>query len=109
MAHSVMGDMMSKQHQLYIRHTLRRRFAASVHFVQRSVLDPIVHGHRRRRTARALSSLDDVLLDDIGLSRGEITRVVDDMLRHRAETTAPSPTGLTTPSDDMVRRFRKAA
>lgn len=35
---------------------------------------------QQRRTIRALERLDDWVLDDIGLSRGEIPRFVDDLV-----------------------------
>jgi uncharacterized protein YjiS (DUF1127 family) len=35
---------------------------------------------QKRRTVRALERLDDWVLNDIGLSRGEIPRFVDDLV-----------------------------
>jgi uncharacterized protein YjiS (DUF1127 family) len=46
--------------------------------------------HSRRRATRALLSLDDRLLRDIGLTRGEIWAAVHGALQDR-ETVAPRP------------------
>ncbi|HEY7689520.1 MAG TPA: DUF1127 domain-containing protein [Dongiaceae bacterium] len=47
----------------------------------------------RRATSRELAKLDDRLLRDIGLSRGDIDRLPDDLIRDRSwvETVTPAP------------------
>ncbi len=44
--------------------------------------------HKRRKAIAELSTLDDRMLRDIGISRGEIREVVDAQLRHEAEADA---------------------
>ena len=68
----------------------RNPFVARIPFLFRgtaSVLSLFKEGVRnaarlyiKRRTIRVLESLDDRMLDDIGLSRSEIARVADDLV-----------------------------
>lgn len=51
-------------------------FAAARHFVSTGLLQPLRLRLERRRTFDALSSLDDRLLRDVGVSRGDIPEVV---------------------------------
>ncbi|MBL3675754.1 DUF1127 domain-containing protein [Paracoccus sp. KCTC 42845] len=70
--------------------TRRDPFVARIPFLFRgtaSVLSPFKERVRnaarlyiKRRTIRVLESLDDRMLDDIGLSRNEIARVADDLV-----------------------------
>ncbi|MCZ0964403.1 DUF1127 domain-containing protein [Paracoccus benzoatiresistens] len=65
-------------------------FFARIPFLSRgtaSILSPFQEWVRnaarlaiKRRTIRLLESLDDRMLDDIGLSRSQISRVVDDLI-----------------------------
>ena len=45
--------------------------------------------HRRRLAVRELQSLDDRMLKDIGVPRGEIFHLVERLLRHPADQPAP--------------------
>ncbi|HLB81305.1 MAG TPA: DUF1127 domain-containing protein [Dongiaceae bacterium] len=57
----------------------------------RSATDAVRRWRRRRAALYALMALDDRTLNDIGLSRAEIPRVVDDLLRSPARDRAPVP------------------
>ena len=45
--------------------------------------------HRARLAATQLSRLDDLILKDIGISRGEILGLADDLARGRIDGTRP--------------------
>jgi uncharacterized protein YjiS (DUF1127 family) len=60
--------------------------------IRRSILDPYARRRRRRIALAQLKALDDRLLADIGLSRNNIERVVDDMLARRDDTSSHSAT-----------------
>jgi uncharacterized protein YjiS (DUF1127 family) len=73
--------------------------------VGRSVLSGVATARRRRAAIRQLNALDDRMLKDIGISRGEIQYVVDGQLSaERAATQTP-------PGHGEIARFpvRKAA
>ncbi len=65
-------------------------FAARIPFLDRSAAyfadavcrraSTALRGWKKRRTIRALERLEDWVLNDIGLSRGEIPRFVDDLV-----------------------------
>jgi len=60
----------------------------------RSIVSGMVTARRRRAAIRELHALDDRMLKDIGLSRGEILYLVDRMLSaERAATEAPAGQG----------------
>lgn len=46
--------------------------------------------HRRRRAIAELGALDDRMLKDIGISRGDIRGLVDAQFRHEAEAHRPA-------------------
>lgn len=54
--------------------------------VRRFMLEPYARRHRRRIAIAQLRSLDDHLLADIGLTRGQIELAVDGMLPRRGKS-----------------------
>jgi uncharacterized protein YjiS (DUF1127 family) len=60
--------------------------------IRRSVLEPYARGRRRRIAIAALVALDDRLLADIGLRRGDIEPTVDGMLARRDDASPPPVT-----------------
>lgn len=60
--------------------------------LRRSVLEPYARWRQRRIAVAQLEALDDHLLADIGLTRGQITAAVDDMIP-RPATTVTRPVG----------------
>jgi uncharacterized protein YjiS (DUF1127 family) len=85
---------------------LRRAVPGCVRFLGRTLIGPVARWERRRATIRALSSLDDRMLADIGISRNEIRQVVLGRLpRRRVETVGASmPASASAPGE-----MRKAA
>ena len=55
----------------------------------RSATDAVRRWRRRRDALSTLMALDDRTLKDIGLSRAEVPRVVDDLLRSPARDRTP--------------------
>jgi uncharacterized protein YjiS (DUF1127 family) len=49
--------------------------------------------HRRRKAIAELGALDDRMLKDIGIGRGDIRGLVDAQLGHEAEARRPAPAG----------------
>ena len=60
--------------------------------LRRSVLEPYARWRQRRIAVARLEALDDHLLADIGLTRGQVTAAVDDMIA-RPATTVTRPAG----------------
>lgn len=60
--------------------------------IRRSVVEPYVRGRRRRIAIAQLETLDDRLLTDIGLERGDIEPTVDGMLARRRVAVSPPDT-----------------
>lgn len=85
---------------------LHRAVLGCVRFLGRSLIGPVVRWEQRRATIRALSSLDDRMLADIGISRHEIQQVVLGRFpRRRVETIrASNPASARAPGE-----MRKAA
>lgn len=72
---------------------VRRGLAASAARLQRHLLEPIARWSERQRALDELASMDERLLADIGLQRGQITLAVDGRLggpraTRRAQTRA---------------------
>jgi uncharacterized protein YjiS (DUF1127 family) len=65
---------------------LRRTVLGGVRFLGRTLIGPIVRWERRRATIRTLSSLDDRMLADIGISRNEIEQLALGRLPPGSET-----------------------
>ncbi len=57
-------------------------------FIRRMVITPFVVAYRRQRMLEELSQLSDRVLDDIGVSRGNIAQIVDDAFAVYAEQKA---------------------
>lgn len=53
----------------------RRALRGTAGFIRRALIEPVVRWERRRATIRVLSSLDDRMLADIGISRNEIEQL----------------------------------
>jgi uncharacterized protein YjiS (DUF1127 family) len=72
-----------------------QRFARPV---RRFILEPYAHRRRRRIAIAQLRSLDDHLLADIGLMRGQIELAVDGMLPRRGKSLS-RPVGRGVPAE----------
>ncbi|WP_119460321.1 DUF1127 domain-containing protein [Rhodospirillaceae bacterium SYSU D60014] len=69
------------------------RLAEAPVTVLRTAVDGVVRWHERRSTIKVLSDLDDRLLRDIGLLRGDIGFVVDELIdQSRAKRNAVNET-----------------
>jgi uncharacterized protein YjiS (DUF1127 family) len=83
----------------------RQRLARLVH---RLILEPYARRRRRRIAIAQLRSLDDHLLADIGLARGQIELAVDGMLSRRGKT-CPRPVGQGVPAEKARHELPMAA
>jgi uncharacterized protein YjiS (DUF1127 family) len=81
---------------------LRRDLVALRQLVRRLVLEPLARRRRRRHVIAQLRSLDDRLLADIGLMRGQIELAVDGMLA-RPRKPLPWPVGPAAVPADATR------
>jgi uncharacterized protein YjiS (DUF1127 family) len=96
---------MQGRERSYRDRVFRRAVIGSAGFLRRALIEPIVRWERRRATIRALSSLDDRMLADIGISRNEIDQMVLGRLPRRGDCArAPSP-----PRPEAAREMRRAA
>ncbi len=98
------GDTLDSQ---IIEQHRRRGAAESPHFIQRTLIAPMLRRRRRRAAIAELEAMTDQLLADIGISRGEIPRVVGGLIAGDARATAPR-----TPSarvEELRERMRRAA
>jgi len=68
-----------------VAEALRRDLVHVTRLVGRFILEPYARGRRRRIAIAQLRTLDDHLLADIGLTRGQIEQAVDGMLSRRGE------------------------
>lgn len=69
-------------HEKCLNNSVRHgHLSGVVRLVKRTILEPIIRWRKRQATIAALSSLDDRILQDIGIARGEIARVADEMIR----------------------------
>jgi uncharacterized protein YjiS (DUF1127 family) len=64
--------------------------AGGLRRVSRSVVGALARWHKRRATIAELSALDDRMLKDIGVSRGNIPALADGLMRARAASTDPA-------------------
>ena len=71
---------------------IRRGLAGTAALLRRYLLEPMAKRSQRRHALAALVALDDRLLADIGLRRGDIELAVDGRLIDRA---APAPAAAT--------------
>jgi uncharacterized protein YjiS (DUF1127 family) len=76
--------------------------------VRRFILEPYARRRRRRIAIAQLRSLDDHLLADIGLTRGQIELAVDGMLPRRGKT-CPRPVGRGVPAEKARHELPMAA
>lgn len=75
------------------------------HFIQRSIMAPLLQRRRRRAAIAQLQSLTDHLLADIGISRGDIPRVVEGLISRDARAAAPqTPISAAEEPRDQLRR-----
>jgi len=86
----------------------RRELLRLVRLIRRHILEPSVRGRRRRIAIAQLSSLDDRLLADIGLTRGQIELAVDGMLPRRGESCS-WPVGRSVPAERVRHELPLAA
>jgi uncharacterized protein YjiS (DUF1127 family) len=77
----------------------RRDLLRLARLVRRHILEPHAHRRRRRIAITQLRGLDDHLLADIGLTRGQIELAVDGMLAPRGDTFSP-PVGRSMPAEE---------
>jgi uncharacterized protein YjiS (DUF1127 family) len=76
--------------------------------VRRFSPEPYARRRQRRIAIAQLRSLDDHLLADIGLTRGQIELAVDGMLRRRGKT-CPRPFGRGVPAEKARHELSMAA
>ena len=72
------------------------------------ILEPYARRRRRRIAVAQLRSLDDRLLADIGLTRGQIELAVDGMLPRRGHTLS-RPVGRGVPAEEARHELPMAA
>ena len=76
--------------------------------VRRSIVEPYARRRRRKIAIAELGSLDDHLLADIGLTRGQIEVAVDGMLRRRGKPFS-RPVGRGVPAEEARHELPTAA
>jgi uncharacterized protein YjiS (DUF1127 family) len=86
----------------------RRDLMRLARLVRRSVLEPHARRRRRRSAIAQLRSLDDRLLADIGLMRGQIELAVDGMLSRRGKSFSRS-VGRGVPAEEARDELSAAA
>lgn len=67
------------------QHTYSTTLRHLVRLVQGSIFEPIARWNRRREAVAVLSSLDDRILTDIGLTRDEVSRSAQGQTRNDGE------------------------
>ena len=82
---------------------------AVVRPINRRIFRPLAEWSQREATIAQLSALDDALLADIGLSRGQIPQAVDDMMRHGGGTASGPAAYRTIPPPEPLTVLRRAA
>jgi uncharacterized protein YjiS (DUF1127 family) len=93
---------------LPIANAIRRAMVCLAILIRAAVLEPYAQRRRRRIAIAQLKALDDRLLADIGLSRNDIERVVDDMLARRGDTSS-RPATRSLPTEDHQHDLPLAA
>lgn len=75
----------SSVHQALTQNAIFRRLSVALlaDLIRRTVREPYVHWRRRKTAIAQLEALDDRILRDIGLERGQIASAVDDLLACR--------------------------
>lgn len=86
----------------------RARLARLVGLIRGSVVEPFARRRRRRIAIAQLEALDDRLLTDIGLARGDIVPTVDGMLARRDDT-ASRPVKRPWPAEERRHELPLAA
>ena len=86
----------------------RRDLLRLARLVRRFILEPYAHRRRRRIAIAQLRSLDDHLLADIGLTRGQIELAVDGMFPRRGHTLS-RPDGRSLPAAEGWHELPLAA
>ena len=88
---------------------LRRGVLSSIRFVKRIVIEPMVRWNRRRTTIQVLSSLNDAMLADIGVSRHEIAQLAHGRMPRRGAVSALSVVDPARRSPEPAPEMRRAA
>lgn len=99
---------MSTQQNFHMQHRYSRILRGVLSLINRAIIQPIARWNERRATIMALSSLDDRMLADIGLTRGEIAQLANGRIPRGGSTCSsssaskpiPPPVG---PVDEMRR------
>ena len=86
----------------------RRDLLGLARLVRRFILEPYARRRRRRIAIAQLRSLDDHLLADIGLARGQIELAVDGMLPRRGKSFS-RPVGRRVPAEKARHELPMAA
>jgi uncharacterized protein YjiS (DUF1127 family) len=86
----------------------RRDLLRLARLVRRFILEPYARRRRRRIAIAQLRSLDDHLLADIGLTRGQIEQAVDGMLPRRREPFS-RPVERSVPAEEARNELQMAA
>ena len=86
----------------------RRDLLRLARLVRRFILEPYARRRRRRIAIAQLRSLDDHLLADIGLTRGQIELAVDGMLPRRGKSFS-RPVGRGVPAEKARHELPMAA
>lgn len=86
----------------------RRDLLRLVRLVRRYILEPYALRRRRSSAIAQLRSLDDHLLADIGLTRGQIEQAVDGMLPRRGESFS-QPVERSVPAEEAHDELPQAA
>jgi uncharacterized protein YjiS (DUF1127 family) len=82
---------------------IRRGLASLTGLVRRHLIEPIRSRSQRQRAVAALAAMDDRLLADIGLRRGDIVLAVDGRLADpRVTRRAPAATAPARPDLDLA-------
>jgi uncharacterized protein YjiS (DUF1127 family) len=85
--HEASGEWVPKSFgRATVADAIRRDFLRLARLVHRYILEPHARRRRRRIAIAELRSLDDFLLADIGVTRGQIELAVDGMLPRRGKS-----------------------
>jgi uncharacterized protein YjiS (DUF1127 family) len=107
--HEARGEWVPKSFgRATVADAIRRDFLRLARLVHRYILEPHARRRRRRIAIAQMGMLDDHLLADIGLTRGQIELAVDGMLARRGDSFV-RPVGRSLPTEEPRHELPLAA